>query len=231
MRSIITFSLIALLALPFMACPKPSQEVKIARAIAQSPIGLKAAKDIVAVLVKSGDLPADAATKVNTVCDHTEATIERIAADIKAGNYDLDKQREWDLLLTTAIEEAKAILPTIKRDVDPRFAEWLDVALYTAPLFKSLIAQIKPPPAPAQAIINKDAKREGNTDGLSIGPGEVSAIVAISTAAAIKLILTQKENDLGMLWTRYEAYKAEYHSNDPPGVAPTRDVTRKRKAR
>jgi len=227
MKKLISIALtlsILFIAVAAPSCNKPSQEVRLVRAIASAPVGLKAAKDIIAVLRQSNDVSQDVKNKVDQVCDKTESAVEQIAGDIRAGKFDADTQRQWDKLLTNALIEAQALAPLIKQDIDPRFREWLDVALYTIPAFKALIDQIKPPQPPAQTLINKDAKHEGNPNP-SIRPGEVSAIVSISTAAAIKLISVLRDSNIQSLWDRYDAYKSEYHSGD--GAAISVKVTKK----
>ena len=229
-KAVSIFLTVSILLVAFGApsCRNVSQEVKILRALASAPVALKTAKDIVAVLGSSNDVTPDLKSKVDRVADKTEGIVEKIAADIRAGRFDEAAQKEWDRLLTNVLQEVNELLPLIKSDIDPRASEWIAVGLHTVPLFKDLIATLKPPPMPAHPLIQKDAKQQGGTENLSIGPGEVSAIVSISTRAAIKFVSIQNDTNAETLWAKYDAYKAEYHAANAT-VVPVKKASKKQK--
>ena len=196
------------------ACPLVSQDVKTARSLASAPLSLKAAKDVVAVARVSGDVSPELANRVNDVSDKIEAIVEQVESDVRAGKFDATTKAKWDMLIANTLQEAQALIPLIKQGIDPRIGEWINVAIYTLPLLKSVIDEIKPPAPPASPTINADAKRKEENNA-SLLPGDVSKIIAFSTNAAIRLVATHRDKSIDSLRARFAMYKAEYHAGVP----------------
>lgn len=205
MKRILSLFVAMNLALLMMACPKTnvSQQVAIGRAFASAPVAFKAVKDAAAVLVSEKALTADAQVRLNQVLNKAEASVEQIAGDVQAGKFD---PQAWDRALQNVIDEFKALQPILLQNLDPRWREWTDLAMFLIPQIKAIVDAIKPPNAPATPTIHKDGSGKA-----AITPGGIAALTSISIAAAIQIVAIERDGNADSLWNRFHAAVNAYH--------------------
>lgn len=214
-KQFFTTALIILLTIPFLACPKPGQSVKTARALALAPYSLRAARDAAQILTSDGTLSATDAAAVRKATDLAEGVVEQIGSDIEAGKFD---KAQWDVLLTNAITETQKLLPLVTKSGSPRAQEILTLALTILPEIKALVDAIKPPPMPATPTLRADAQQR--EQAASLTNGQIAALVTIATTLGIQIISIETTSDLPTLWAKFHAGVAAY--GPPSQVAPAK---------
>lgn len=188
------------------ACPKAkpavpvSHQVKVARAFPVGYVALQTGASIIEILADAGEVDKAFKDEASRATDSVGKTLDMVRARISSGQWD---RADIEALLNAGADDLKKLVADgdlrVKNPAaKARWTDWASTAQFTVNSVSAVVKALKPPNEPPTPAINADAQSLSQMG--VFGSAQITAVVAVSTQAAVKIFAYREQSDIPNLW-------------------------------